>query len=88
MANEVGRQQRKSVVFVVRPAVFDREVLALDIACLLQAPMERGQEGCVLAGWPTVEKPITGTTGCCARAASGHVTATPLRRVMNSRRLK
>jgi hypothetical protein len=57
MANEVGRQQRKSVVFVIRPAVFDREVLALDIASLFQAPMERGQEGCVLAGWPTVEEP-------------------------------
>jgi hypothetical protein len=57
MANEVGRQQRKSVVFIVRPAVFDREVLALDIACFFQAPMERGQEGCVLAGWSAVEEP-------------------------------
>src|SRR6516162_4604962 len=31
--------------------------------------------------------PITGTLGCCARAASGHTTAAPPRSVMNSRRL-
>ena len=56
-ANEVGGQRGQSIVLVVRPAVFDREVLALDIACLFQAPMERGQEGRVLAGRPAVEEP-------------------------------
>jgi len=30
--------------------------------------------------------PITGIAGCCARAASGHVTAAPPSSVMNSRR--
>ena len=32
-------------------------------------------------------KPITGIAACCARAASGHATAAPPSRVMNSRRL-
>src|SRR5262249_5077517 len=35
---------------------------------------------------PGERNPITGSVGCCARAASGHVAA-PLRSVMNSRRL-
>jgi hypothetical protein len=34
-----------------------------------------------------LRKPTTGIAGCCARAASGHVAATPLTSVMNSRRL-
>ncbi len=32
-------------------------------------------------------KPITGTAGCCARAACGHAAAAPPSSVMNSRRL-
>src|SRR5262249_20370397 len=32
-------------------------------------------------------KPMTGITGCCARAASGHAAAPPPTSVMNSRRL-
>jgi hypothetical protein len=32
-------------------------------------------------------KPITGITGCCARAASGHAAAAPPSSVMNLRRL-
>ena len=39
-ANEVGRQPRQSIVLSVRPAVFDRDVLALDITGLFQAPTE------------------------------------------------
>ena len=39
-------------------------------------------------GWgsPTWRKPITGLSGCCARAACVHTTAAPPRSVMNSRR--
>src|SRR5262249_51380515 len=33
-----------------------------------------------------LRKPITGSAGCCARAATGHVAAAPPTRVMNSRR--
>ena len=35
--NQIGRQRRQSIVFAFRPAVFDRHVLALDIAGFLQA---------------------------------------------------
>src|ERR1700758_1142379 len=34
-----------------------------------------------------LRNPITGKAGCCARAASGQVTAAPPTRLMNSRRL-
>ena len=34
-----------------------------------------------------LRKPITGSAGCCARAASGHAAAAPPSSVMNSRRL-
>src|SRR5467141_2712557 len=40
----------------------------------------------VAPGAPVWRKPITGIAACCARAASGHATAAPPRRVMNSRR--
>jgi len=37
-------------------------------------------------GWkPAGDTPITGTPGCCARAANGHAAAAPPTRVMNSR---
>src|SRR5262245_59397253 len=38
-------------------------------------------------GEPLLRNPITGITGCCARAASGHAAAAPPRSRMNSRRL-
>ena len=36
-ANQFGRQRRQPIVSGFRPAVLDRDVLALDIAGLLQA---------------------------------------------------
>jgi hypothetical protein len=40
--NEIGRQGRQPIVLIVREAVLDRHVLALDIARFLQAPPPRG----------------------------------------------
>ena len=72
---------------IVRPAILDRDVLALDEPSLLQALPERVQtirervrRGVLL------RNPITGIAGCCARAASGHAAAAPPSSVMNSRR--
>ena len=42
--NQIGRQRRQPIVLVVRPAIFDRHVTALDIAGLAQALAERRQE--------------------------------------------
>ena len=72
----------------LRPAIFDRHVLALDIAGFAQALAERAQtvRGTRPADSP-LRNPITGIAGCCARAASGHAAAAPPRSVMNSRRL-
>ena len=36
-ANQIGRQRRQPIDLILGPAVFDRHVLALDIAGLLQA---------------------------------------------------
>jgi hypothetical protein len=44
--------------------------------------MERGQAARRI---DNVENPITGMTGCCARAANGHAAAPPSS-VMNERR--
>jgi len=40
--DQLGRQPRQSVVLAVRPAVFRRHVLALDVAAFAQAPPECG----------------------------------------------
>src|SRR5262245_48383478 len=50
MADQIGRQCWQSIVLVICPAVFDRDVLALDIAGLFQASTERGQEMWVRTG--------------------------------------
>ena len=42
-ANQIGRQCRQSIILAVRPAVFDRDVSALDIAGFAQALAKRAQ---------------------------------------------
>ena len=42
-ANQIGRQLRQPIELILGPAVFDRHVLALDIAGLLQALAECAQ---------------------------------------------
>jgi hypothetical protein len=43
--DQIRRQFRQLTVFIVRPAVFDRHVLAFDIAGFVQTLAERGNEG-------------------------------------------
>ena len=69
---------------VVGPAVFDRHVLAFEIAGVLEALAECAQK--VTSGDVVLRNPITGIVGCCARAASGHAAAAPPSSVMNVRR--
>jgi hypothetical protein len=40
--NEIARQYRQSIVFALRPAVFDCYVVTLDITSFIQTPVERG----------------------------------------------
>ena len=49
-ADQVGRQRRQPVVLLLRPAIFDRDVAALDIAGFAQALAERVQPARVAAG--------------------------------------
>ena len=84
-ADQIGCQVRQPVVLSVRPAVFDRDVMALDKAGLAQTFAER-RHVIAKARRPVRRNPITGIAGCCARAASGHAAAAPPSSVMNSRR--
>ena len=69
-ANQFGRQRRQPIDLTFGPAVFDRHVLALDIAGLLQALAECAQTVAQLvSGDVGLRNPITGIAGCCARAA-------------------
>ena len=43
-ANQIGRQLRQSIDLILRPAVFDRHVLALDIAGVSSGPGEMRAE--------------------------------------------
>ena len=43
-ANQIGHQSRQPIGLILRRAEFDRDVLALDEACFLQALAERGHE--------------------------------------------
>jgi hypothetical protein len=67
---QLSRHCWHSIVLPVRPAVFDRDILALDIAGFLQTPTD----------------PITGIAGCCARAASDHAAVAAARVAKNFRR--
>jgi hypothetical protein len=78
-ANQFLRECRQPAKLALRSAVFDHDVLALDVAGLLQALAECAQ---------TVrEDPITGFTAAAPAPRAGHATAAPPRRVMKSRRL-
>jgi hypothetical protein len=41
-AHQIGRQRGQSIILPIRPTVFDRDVVALDIADLAQAAKESG----------------------------------------------
>jgi hypothetical protein len=55
-ANEISRQCGQPIVVILREAVFDHEILALDIASFFQALAERGQKVWVVAGRPAVKE--------------------------------
>jgi hypothetical protein len=69
------------------PTEFDRYVLTLGIADLIQALTESSYCGVKPSGDPLLRNPITGIAACCARAVSGHATTVLLKSLMNSRRL-
>ncbi|HEX3410283.1 MAG TPA: hypothetical protein VHT00_01080 [Stellaceae bacterium] len=51
-ADEIGGQCRQSIIAALRPAVFDRHVLSLDIAGFAQSLAEPGHIRRRLAGQP------------------------------------
>jgi hypothetical protein len=82
-ANQISGHCRQSIVLTVSPTIFDRHIAAVVIAGFAQALAERTSRAETLV---PLTNPITGMTGCCARAASGQAAAPPSS-VINSRRL-
>jgi hypothetical protein len=68
------------------PAVFDRQVLSLDVAGFAQPLAECGYKRCTRARRAGGEEADTGIAFCCARSTRGAAIAPP-RRSMSSRRL-
>jgi hypothetical protein len=54
--NKFRRQLRQEIVLALRPTIFDRNVLALNISCLFQSLVEYAQTGCVNFRRPSAEK--------------------------------
>src|SRR6516165_6523349 len=55
--NQIGRQCGQLFDFIPGEAIFDRDVLTLDKACVFQALTERGQELRGVAGRPGTHEP-------------------------------
>ncbi len=55
-ADEIGGQCGQPIIVALRPAVFDRHVLSLDIAGFAQSLAERGHNGAYGAGRPAAEE--------------------------------
>jgi hypothetical protein len=73
--DQISRQRWQSISLVSRPAIFDHQVPAFNVAGLVQTPPEAGQPSD--SGDPLFKYPIAGIAGRCARAASGHAAAAP-----------
>src|SRR6516165_6281203 len=56
MADEVGSHLPQPVILASRPTVFDDDVLTLNVARVIQAPMKRGHELCEGTGRLAVEE--------------------------------
>src|SRR5262249_9881630 len=56
-ANQLGRQRRQPVHLILGPAVFDRHILALDIAGVFEAPAKSAQPVRHRVGGSRVKKP-------------------------------
>src|SRR5262249_44030257 len=56
-ANQLGRQCRQSIVLVLRPAIFDNGIAALDIARFVEPLVECHEHAGETVRGPAVEKP-------------------------------
>jgi len=54
--NQISRQHRETIVLMLRPAIFDHDVLALDVTGLIQSFPERSYQMWSLRKGPDAEK--------------------------------
>jgi hypothetical protein len=83
--DQLGCECWQAIKVAIRPPVFDRHVLCLDVAGFSEASSKALQlwsDRHSRRGW---RNPITGVAGCCAPAASGQA-AEPAMTLMKSRR--
>jgi putative tryptophan/tyrosine transport system substrate-binding protein len=66
LASQFGRQHRKSINLIIGPPVFDRRVLALDIASILMDRQPPTLQQAVLAEFHAGRAPSPRTFGDCA----------------------
>ena len=86
-SHQFGRQRRQPIVLAVRPAVFDRHVLAVDIAGLAQTLPERGYKMRIAdAGRPAAEQADHRHRRLLRARRRAATAAAPPSSVMNSRR--
>src|SRR5437764_2175154 len=83
--DEIRREARQPVKVTVGPAIFDGNVLTVDVTRLLQSCAESGRKVSAGSALPTLRKPTTGLAGCCAPAERGQNAVAP-KTPMNSRR--
>ena len=84
--HQFGRHGRQPFVLAVRPAVFDRDVPALDIAGLAQTLAERAPRWHVIGQSIRCGETRSPASPAAARAPRAATAAAPPRRLMNSRR--
>ena len=86
-ANQFSRQRRQSIELILRPAVFDRPILALDEARLLQALAKCTQTVRLSVGRRRSRESRSPASPAAARAPQAATPRPPPSSVMNSRRL-
>jgi hypothetical protein len=57
VANQIGCEGWQSINLIFRPAIFNRDVLAVDVACFAEALAERGHHRRVRSWWSVDEEP-------------------------------
>jgi hypothetical protein len=84
--NEFGRDLGEPLAASLAPTIFDNDIAALVPPEFAKPLYKCGGPLALRSRRIGPSNPMTGSAACCARAANGHVTATPPSNILNSRR--
>jgi hypothetical protein len=85
-SNEISRERRQPIQSSLRPAIFDRDVLTLDVTGFVQATAERGHYGSERLSRLSIQESDHRHRRLCPRTVNGHPATAPPSSVMKSRR--